>query len=424
MPPLSVAVPLLGSLSAVFIMSQFYRSTIAVIAPDLVREMPMSAETLGLVSGAFFVAMACMQLPVGVLLDRFGSRRVIPALLTIAVAGAVIFALGTAPGWLILGQFLVGIGCSGVFMGGLSVISRWFPVDRFSTIVGVTIAISIFGILLSATPLAAAAEAVGWRGAFLASAGITAALALVVLLVVRDAPRGHPFHADRRETLAATLAGAGQVLRDRRVHRLAALALTGYGATMTVRGLWGGPFLTDVYGLDAIARGNVLLLVSVGFLVGTLSYGPLERLFNSRKRVVLAGGACSVTLLALLSLLPAPPLTLVVTLLIAHGVVAVFYILLLAHTRSLFPDRLVGRAFTAINFANFVGVALLQTASGVLVGLFPEVAGAPPAEAYRAVFGFLAIVQAAGLTIYAGVRDAPPRGDAGGAGVPDASAGP
>lgn len=424
MPPPSVAVPLLGSLCGAMIMSQFFRSTIAVIAPDLVREMPMSAETLGLVSGAFFVAMACMQLPVGVLLDRFGSRWVVPALLAVAVAGAVVFALGATPGWLIFGQVLVGIGCSGVFMGGLAAISRWFPADRFTTIAGVVISVSIAGTLLSATPLAAAAEAVGWRGAFLASAGITAVLALVVFLAVRDAPRDHPFHADRRESLAAALAGAGQVLRDRRVHRIAALALTGYSATMTVRGLWGGPYLTHVYGLDAIARGNVLLLVSVGFLVGSLCYGPLERLFNSRKRVVLGGGACSVTLLAALSLLPAPPLALVVALLIAHGAVAVFYILLLAHTRYLFPDRLVGRALTTLNFATFVGVALLQAASGVFVGLFPEVAGAAPPEAYRTVFGFLAIVQAAGLAIYAGVEDVPPRGDSDGGPVVEASPGP
>ncbi len=391
---------IVASLCAIFIISQFYRSAVAVMAPELVAEMALSAETLGVLTGAFFAASALMQVPVGVLLDRFGPRRVIPSLLTIAVAGALVFASGRTGTQLVLGQFMIGLGCSGVFMGGLVAFSRWFPSDRFAAVAGVAIAVSVTGTLLSGTPLAAAMQAVGWRGAIYATGGITAVLAGLVFLVVRDAPPGHPYFSRTPETLLPTLKGVGEVVRNRAIYPLLALAFFAYAVVISIRGLWGGPYLANIHDLDTLAIGHVLLAMSGAILISVLAYGPLDRVVKSRKRLVLSGGSVTVASFAALALLPQPPLWLVVLLFCLLAGFGGYYVVLLAQGRSLFPDRLVGRAMTTINFATFSGVGVVQVATGVIVGLFPEADGTAPEIAYRAVFGFLALCLAVALVTY------------------------
>lgn len=406
-PPLSRLAPLVASLYSLFIISQFYRSAIAVMAPELTRELGLSAETLGVLTGAFFVASALMQIPVGVLLDRFGPRRVVPSLLTIAVAGALVFASGKSGPQLVIGQFMIGLGCSGVFMGGFVAFSRWFPADRFATVAGVSIAVSVTGALLSGTPLAAAIEAVGWRGAIYIVAGITFVFGAAVLLVVRDAPPGHPYFSRPPETLGATLRGVGEVLRNRRIYPLLVLAFFTYAVMITVRGLWGGPYLTDVHGLGTLARGHVLLVMSGGIIAGVLSYGPLDRRLPSRKWLVLSGGGLAVTSFLALAVISEPPLWLVVVLFTALATFGGFYIILLAQGRTLFPDRLLGRAMTTINFSTFAGVGTVQVMTGLVIGSFPPMDGAAPEIAYRTVFGVLALCLTVALVAYGWLSEEP-----------------
>ncbi|MDJ0949828.1 MAG: MFS transporter [Alphaproteobacteria bacterium] len=406
--PRASVVPVVVSLCALFIISQFYRSAIAVMAPELSRDMGLSAETLGLLTGAFFVASALMQLPVGVLLDRYGPRRVVPSILTVAVAGALVFASAASGPMLVLGQFMVGLGCSGVFMGGLVAFSRWFPAEKFTTVAGAAIAVSISGTLLSGTPLAAAMEAFGWRNAIYATAAITALVGGSIPLLVRDAPPGHPYLSREPETLRQTLRGVGEVIRNRHIYPILALAFCSYSVVMSVRGLWGGPYLADIHGLGTLAIGHVLLAMSGAILVSFLGYGPLERRGIGRKRLVLSGGSITVASFCLLALTSAAPLWLAVGLFCLLAAFGGYYVLLLAHGRALFPDRLVGRAMTTINFATFAGVGTMQVTTGLIVGAFPEAGGAAPEAAYRAVFGFLALVLATALIIYSRSRPVPP----------------
>lgn len=400
-PAPTAALALTLSLCTAFVLSQFFRSAIAVIAPELSRQLSLSAGVLGVLSGAFFIASATMQIPVGVLLDRFGPRRVIPALLSVAFAGALVFASARGSGQLILGQLMIGVGCSGVFMGGFVAFSRWYPAERFATVTGFALATSNLGTLLSGTPLAAVVEAFGWRAAVYATAGIAAVLAVLVLVIVRDAPPGHPYHARRPETLAATMGGVGQVLRTRALHPLIAVAFFAYASMMTVRGLWGGPYLADIYGLDAVPRGNVLLAISFSVLLGIVAYGPIDRVLRRRRLLVLTGGGIAVSALATVALVPGLPLLAVAALFCIQGGFGAFYILLLAQVRGLFPDHMVGRAMTSINFATFAGVSTMQVATGQIIGLFPtEAGGAAPEIAYRAVFGLLAVCLASVLVNY------------------------
>lgn len=397
------------ALSAAYVASQFFRTAMAVIAPFLTQEMHLPPERLGFLSGSFFLAFAVMQIPVGVLLDRIGPRKTIAGLLAFAVLGALTFSRAEGFALLLTGQLIMGAGCSCVLMGSVVVISRWRPEDRFTSTASIVLAVGGGGVVLSATPLAFVVEALGWRGAYVGVAGVTAVLAAAVWIVVRDAPAGHAFHDRPKETVRQALAGVWEAMREPRLRAIIVMSFISYASTVAVRGLWGGPYLADVYGLDPIALGNVLLAMSIAAIVGTLAYGPQDRIWRTRKRVVIVGALATLALLAVLALAPALTVWQVTVIFTLLAVFGSYTVMLMAHVRGLFPDRLIGRGITLANCANFAGVFVVQWAGGIINGA-AESAGLDEATAYRAVFGFLAAVLALALLPYFWSRDVAPRG--------------
>jgi len=238
---------------AVTALSLFYRSCLGVIAPELTRDLGLTPEDLGRANGAFFLSMAAMQIPVGLLFDRYGPRRVVASLTVLAVVAAAL------------------------------------------------------------------------------------------------------------------------------------------------------------HGMDGPSRGNVLLAMAAAQLLGILAFGPLDRIFDTRKWIIVPGGLCTVGLLGALALVPGLPVTAAVALLILFTGVTSYAVVIVAHGRSLFPDHLLGRGVTTVNIAQVVGLTVLPLITGPIVGAFPAPGAASPEIAYRAAFGAIALLLAAGLAIYgAKARDARP----------------
>jgi predicted MFS family arabinose efflux permease len=173
-----------------------------------------------------------------------------------------------------------------------------------------------------------------------------------------------------------------------------------YATMLTVLGVWGGPYLYDVYKLDAVQRGNVLLAMGVAQILGILAYGPMDRLLRSRKKVVVGGAAISVALLAILALLPKPPLALTVVLLTAFCFFCAFGTVIVAQGRALFPDRLAGRGVTTVNMAQCLGLTVLPALVGYIVEAFGN-----GDLAYRVAFGVLGLGLVLGAGVYVRSRD-------------------
>jgi MFS family permease len=401
---------ILAILAATTVLSQFYRASTGVIAPELIVELALSPEALGLANGGFFLSLLAMQIPVGFMFDRFGPRRVVTLLLVLVVAAAFLHGMIESARGLLGVRILLGIGNAASFMAAVLLVSRWYGGAGFTGRLSLVFAASNLGMLLAATPLAWASGAFGWRLCFIAAGVATAALAMLFWLVVRDQPAGAVEATRPPESLSQVLAGLVEVWRSPGLARVLAMHAFAYASMLTVFGLWAGPYLSDVHGLDGVARGNVLLAMALGQIAGILAYGPLDRLLNSRKRVVMAGGLMTVTLLTLLALLAGPPLGLAVALLVLHCLVTAYGIVIVAHGRSLFPDHLAGRGVTTVNLAQALGCALLPIVTGWIVGAFAPGPGGPPEIAYRAAFGAIGLCLAAGLVLYAGVRDSRPRG--------------
>lgn len=403
-------------LCAGFLASQFYRVSNAVIAPELMRSLHISAEAMGVITGMFFLAFAAAQIPAGVLLDRFGPRRTMSALFLLAVAGSAVFAMAEGAIGLAVGRGLMGLGCAAGLMGSLVAIARWFPPGRFARLSSLLYTLGGAGFLLASTPLAAMSDAVGWRGAFLAMAGLTAVLAVLLYLVVRDAPPHTSIVAREAETPRQIWDGVRAVFATRPLWWICAIQFVNYGTVLSVAGLWAGPYLNDVHGQSGIARGNILLVLNIAMLCGVMLYSSLERWINSRKWAIAGGAFVSAGLLSALALTPAPGLWPAVALLVLFGVASAYIMLIHAHARAVLPDRLVGRGLTLQNLAVFLGVFAIQSLSGVIVGAFDPVGGsggsaggAAPEIAYRAVFGFLAAATLIGVAVYLRIGDVRPR---------------
>lgn len=379
------AVFLVISLVAIYAVSQFLRNSIGVIAHDLARELSLSATQTGLLSSAFFFAFAAVQVPVGILIDRYGPKRVMLATAVAAVAGTVLFAVAPSAGVLIAARALMGLGCSTFFMAPLVIYARRFPPQRFAGLTSIQMGGANLGTLAATAPLAASAAAIGWRGSFLAVAAIAVVLALVIAVAVpKDADR-----ARARESWGEALRGVAAAARVPSFRPVFFMHLTTYSCFVSVVGLWGGPWLTDVHGADLATRGRILLLGAGAQICGMLLWGAMDRFWGGYKKPVFIGGLSTVAMMAVLVLVPLD-LSLVPVWFVLFGLSVSCTPILTSHGKSLFPPHLTGRGITLMNIGTMGGAFLSQSVTGVLIDLMGRSeAGTYSPEGYRLVFAAL-----------------------------------
>ena len=405
------ATRIFATLTIAYVASQFFRVSNAVIAPELMSELAIEPEAMGAVTGAFFLTFGIMQLPTGIALDRFGPRRTMSVYLVLAAIGSALFAIGSDTGTLALARALIGVGCAAGLMGAMVAISRWYPPHRFASMSSLLFSVGGIGTLIATTPLALMTEMIGWRGAFWLMAGVTLLLSIALYVVVRDRPAPaepseQPGH--KEESIAEIFGGLRAVLANRGIWHCSALQFANYATVLAITGLWAGPYLNDVFGLDGVLRGNLLMLINVCTLIGVMAYSQIERLVDSRRSTIVAGMLVSSTVLLILAWLPFPPLWLAVTLLSVFAFSSSVVMLIHAHARAMLPDRLIGRGLTVQNLAVFLGVAFMQWAGGRIIGSFELFQGATSEHAYQAVFAFFGACAIVATLIYMPIRDVRP----------------
>lgn len=383
--------------------SQYHRAALGVVGPELARDLGQGNGLLGSANGVFFLALLLVQVPVGLALDSLGPRRTVAWLVPLALLGALGQALAPDAGWFLVARVLLGLGCAASFMSSVVLCSRWFGGPALTSALSKVFALSQLGVLLAGAPFAAAAEGLGWRGAYALGGVATLALGALWLAWVRDDPPDRPAPSRPTGGLGAALLGQLTVWRTPGLLPVLCMHLVGYAGMATVLGVWAGPYLAEVHGLAPGPRGAVLLAMGLALSAGLFAVGPLERWLNTRKWLVVPLAAAVALVLAALALWPGAPLGVAVGLLVLLCLLNAFTVVVVAHGRSLFPDHLVGRGATTVNLAQTLGSAALPALTGWVLGL------APPGQAYPAVFGTLAAAVALGLVGYLFSRDAPPR---------------
>ncbi|NBJ12179.1 MFS transporter [Microvirga arsenatis] len=398
------ALILVAALVSIYAVSQFLRNSIGVIANDLARELDLSATQTGLLSSAFFFSFAAVQIPIGILIDRYGPKRTMLGTAVLTVLGTALFALASSASLLIAARVLMGLGCSTFFMAPLVIYARRFPPERFAGLTSLQMGLANTGTLAATAPLAAASAAFGWRASFLTVAVLTVVIAgIIAVAVPRDPRRDGP-----EESWGAAFRGVAAALKVPSFWPVFFMHLTTYGCFASVIGLWGGPWLSDVHGADLAARGNVLLLGATAQIVGMLMWGAMDRFWGSYKRPVLIGGAATILLLAVLVFVPLDrrwaalwfPL---------FGLCVAYTPILTSHGKSLFPSTLTGRGITLMNIGTMGGAFLSQSVTGMLIDVVGRSdQGLYRPEGYRLVFASLAAWLLLSLIFYVRAIDPHP----------------
>lgn len=376
--------------AAGYFLSYLLRNVNAVIAPELTRELGISAADLGLLTSAYLLTFSAFQLPLGILLDRYGPRRVEATLLLFAAAGSAWFAVGTSLGELAVARAVIGLGVCACLMAAFKAFSLWFPVERLPSLYAAVMVAGGLGALTATTPLAWAAPMLGRQGLFL----VLAVLAVLAALGVYSTPDKPAAAAGG--TLRQQLRELGQVLRSREFWRYAPMTATGLGSFVALQGLWAVPWLMQVGGHTREVAAFHMLLTTLamvcGFLGTAVFIGPLRRRGLAPGRVMAIGNALGLVVMLAIwwGTGDTHVLWFVLALVFAVGNLAY------AEITSRFAPTLAGRVNAALNLVTFVGAFSIQWGYGVMLDGLRAV-GWTIADSHRAAFFTLLGLQAAGL---------------------------
>ena len=365
---LRITLPLAG----MNFVNQAARGMMAVIGPVLAAQYGLSASELGLLASATFASYCVMQLPVGVLLDLWGPRRVQSLLGLTAAVGFAVFALSDGMVGFVIARLLVGVGICAGLMALLKAHSVWFTRSQVAGVTGIAMLIAGSAGLVVSSPMAAVLPSLGWRGAFWMLVAIVVGMSGWVWASVREGKRA------TRRPIAVELAVVRAILVDTRFWRLTPMVSLMSIFSFSYQGLWAGPWLRDVAGQDGTARAATLFIYALGAMIGSFVTGQLaSRLQQRGYSAILVPWVCTILLLGVqtgLLLEPSDPamvavLWAVLPVVVASGPAGYSAI------AQMFPVEQMGRVSTAINMIVLGGAFVLQTTIGWILDLWPRVSG-------------------------------------------------
>jgi MFS family permease len=393
-----------------YFLSYFHRVAPVVVAGDLMAAFAVSAATLGALSAIYPYCFAAMALPGGSLADFLGPRRTLTLGGLSMSAGSVLFGLAPGFGVAFAGRLLVGLGASVILIAGLRLAAEWFRTEEFGTVAGAAQSVGSVGAIAGTTPLALLVEQVGWRQGFVTIGATTAVLAAACFLSVRDRPE-HPAAPGARPRpaepgLREIIAGIPSVIANPRSWTVGLISGGIYGGFAAFVGLWGVPYLTQVYGLPRVDAANLVGLAALGLLVGGPMIGWLsDRLHRRRLPLLVVSGLNVLTWIALVA--PVTPLApgFLPLMCFLIGLGSSVVVVVFATIREVNDPRHVGVALGFHNLPTFLSFGIMQWVTGLVLDRYWDgalVAGARVygADAYRAAFA-LCLLLAAGAFVSA-----------------------
>ncbi len=381
-----------------YFLSYLFRVINAVIAPDLAVAIGLDPADLGLLTAAYFITFAASQLPLGVLLDRFGPRRIEAGLLVAAAIGAFVFANAHSLAGLVIGRGLIGLGVSACLMAAFKAFVIWFPRRQLPLINGFQMAAGGMGALAATAPVETVLAFTDWRGVFSGLSLFTVAVAAVIFLFVPDQKE-----SCRNDGLGDLFHGVGEVFTNTTFWRIAPWATLSQAGFLSIHGLWSGPWLRDVAGLDRSEAAGLLLLVAGAMVAGFLVFGTVaERLGQMGVSTMAVAGTGMGLFMGVVLAMVVLPGRWVDVLWILFGFFGTSSILVYAVFSQHFPAHLSGRVSTALNLMVFVAAFAAQWGMGAVIGRWPiSASGGYAPEGYRAAFGAILVLQGAAVLWFA-----------------------
>jgi MFS family permease len=358
-----IAIFVFISLALLYFLSIVQRVGIAVIAYDLMAEFSADASLIGLMSSTYFFPYAIAQIPIGIMLDRIGIRKTVAILSTIACIGSFIFATGSDILALSLGRALLGFGVGGFYVSALKAIAVWFDSRKFATMTGLLTSISNIGAIVASTPLALLTLYIGWRGSFMAIFAMMVAATAVAWFSIKE---DHNRNFKSTNAIASDLK---KVFTNRGFLIMLPLPFLIYGFFIGLQGLWGGPFLMGIYGMDKATSGFYLMFIGIGFAIsGPIAGFISDRIVHRRKPVLLMGQLICLAFWGILALFgnQLGPASLVLSMLLL-GIGFAFVNIYMTISKELFETNICGTALACFNTSQAIGGGFFQSFMGIML---------------------------------------------------------
>ena len=370
-PPLSLAWTIWGFGATFYLMGFFQRVAPAVMTAELMQEFNLNATALGNLSAFYFYSYVSMQIPTGILADRWGPRRLLTAGAFVAAVGALLFAMAPSVFWAYLGRFMIGGAVAVAFVGNLKLASEWFPARYFAMVSGAALFFGIVGAVFAGTPLRILVLAFGWRNTILVSAVITFAICAGVWVIVRDHPgeKGYAGYTNAAagidpDSRPGIFFGIFEVLRYPNTWLLLVIPGGLVGCVLTFGGLWGVPYLSTHHNLPTTQAAALNSALLVAWAIGGPIFGGLSDRIGRRKPLYFLGCALAVTGWAIILFIPNLPILLLATILVITGFASGCMIISFAFAKESVPAHLAGTVNGVINMGVISGPTLLQPAVG------------------------------------------------------------
>ncbi len=400
-PPALLAFLMWGMAAAFYLFGFFHRVTPAVLTSELMRDFSLTAAMLGNLSAFYFYFYAAMQIPTGVLVDRYGPRKILAAGALVGGVGALLFAFADSYISSAVGRGLIGGTVAVAWVSMLKLSAHWFDARRLGAVTGVSLAIGTMGAVLAGLPLRALSDAVGWRNVIGASGSVALLLALMIFLLMRDDPSERGFksyvlpdsHANR-PSFSSILKGMGEIWRYRNVALLFWVPSGLCGAFLTFTGLWGVPFLVQQHDLTAKSASLITSGMLIAFSCGGVMLGMLSDKLRKRKFPFVLGGLGVVVGFGALCIAPDAPLIVLVPLLVVGAFGSGSMVIVFLYARESAPVRLSGTVAGAVNMGVMVGPLAQQPVIGWILdrywgGALSHGARLYEMQAYKLAFSFL-----------------------------------
>ncbi|MBK5276470.1 MAG: MFS transporter [Desulfuromonadales bacterium] len=403
-----------ATLALMYILVYFYRVSLAVVAGDVSRELQLSPQQLGSLAGILFYVYAAVQLPLGPMIDRLGSRLVISGSGILTAIGGILFSQAESLATAMAARVLIGIGTASVLMATMTIFSHWFSKQEFGRVSGFMVAVGNLGNLAGTAPLALAVAAIGWRSSFLVVGILQILVTLLVYAMVRDRPPvaatdalSNPSPPDSEGERGGVLSAWGEIFGNRDFWLLGVIAFAWYGNYLALQGLWGGPYLRDVLQLSREATGRMLMFTSLGFISGSMVTDTIARRFFKSYKLTLLAGQTGLLLLmtAFLGWAELLPKPLLMAVFFAIGLAVSSGVMIYPIIRSMFRVQIVGTALTSLNFFVLMGAASTQQVMGLIVGSYGRNANGSPPPAFHAAFLLPVVCLAFAIMLFLCARD-------------------
>ncbi|MBN2328579.1 MAG: MFS transporter [Candidatus Omnitrophica bacterium] len=380
-----------------YLLVNFHRLCPAVVAVDLMDDLKAGGSMMGLLASAYFYPYALMQIPSGLLSDSWGPRKTITTFFILAGLSSIAFGFASTAGWAIAARVFVGVGVAMFFVPIMKILTCWFTVSEFSFMTGLFIAVGGAGALTAATPLAYLSMWIGWRGSFIFIGVVTLVSAAAIWIFVRNTPEELGWPAVRLKNPSEESSGQKirlwtamkEVVKSPRFWPLSLWYFCNFGLFYSFGGLWGGPYLMDVYRLSKSEAGAILSMMAIAIIIGSPIFSFVsDRVLRSRKKALVLSTFVMLLLVLAIAFFTAQfnrPMLYVWCFLwgffgCSSSVIG------FAAAKESFPISIAGTAIGLVNGFPFLGGALMQPLVGYVLDSFGKGPAGYPVEAYSQAF--------------------------------------